>query len=224
MTKQQQVSKILVDFYRKPIAQVSMELFLSIGAVLFFTIFAIQPTLVTMSDLIAELEEKRNLDQQLSQKVAALSTAQTMYLQVESRIPVLYEAIPTSPQIKEALLILEKVASDRALVIENLTIREVPQEIEADVARPSTVRTSIPVTLSINGTYPNISGYIEDIMSLRRTFIVESITFSRTDERGLESLRANITLSLPFYTDENRISENEERVVETPTVLQDVEL
>lgn len=223
MNRSQQVSKTLLEFYQKPVAQVSFELFLSIAAIIFFTIFAIQPTLVTMSDLIKELEDKREIDQQLSQKVAALSTAQTTYLQIQNQIPLLYEAIPSRPQIKESLLQIEKIASDRSLVIENLSIREIPPEDEASLSDPSTERTTLPVTITMAGSYPNISAYIEDLMSLRRLFVVEAIIFSRTEERGSESLRASITLGLPFYSN-TKASEPKERTAPTPAALDNVEL
>lgn len=224
MTKSQQVTKTLMDFYNKPVAQVSTELFLSIGAVLFFTIFAIQPTLLTMSDLIKELEDKREVNQQLSQKIAALSTGQTTYLQLEPQIPLLYEAIPTRPQIKESLIMLEKVASDRNLVIDSIVIREVPREVDADVTKPATERVNVPVTISLTGSYPNISGYIEEVLNVRRTFIVDTIVFSRSDDRGSESLRASITLTMPFYSESATGTETEERAAGTPAALNDVEI
>jgi Tfp pilus assembly protein PilO len=222
MTKSQQVTKTLLEFYQKPVAQVSLELFLSIAAVIFFTIFAIQPTLVTMSDLIKELEDKREIDQKLSQKIAALSTAQTTYLQIQDKIPLLYEAIPPRPQIKESLFQIEKIASDRSLVIENLSIRQIPAEVDANIALANTKTTTLPVTITMAGSYPNISAFIEDLISLRRMYIVESIVFSRTEERGNESLRASITLGLPFYRSSKE--DVKERTAPTPAVLQDDEL
>lgn len=225
MNKKQQITKILLDFYKKPVAKVSAELFLSIGAVLFFAVFAIQPTLITMSDLIKELEDKREIDQQLSQKIAALSTAQTTYLQLEPQIPLLYEAIPTRPKVKESLLMLEKLASDRNLVIESIVIRQVPKEIEADITKSSTERVSIPVTISLTGSYPNISGYLEAVLSLRRTFIIDSIVFSRNDDRGIESLRASVTLTMPFYSENSQeLTTEEEGTARTPAVLEDAEI
>ena len=62
----QQLTTTLLSFYHRPVAQVSLELFLSVATVVFFAVFAIRPTLVTMSNLIKELEDKRQLDQQLT--------------------------------------------------------------------------------------------------------------------------------------------------------------
>jgi len=201
MNKTQQLTKTLLDFYNRPMAQVSLELFLSIGAVMFFIIFAIQPTLLTMSELIKELDDKRVIDQQLSQKIAALSSAQTAYLQIEPQIPLLYEAIPTRPQLKESLVILEKIASDRNLVIDTIVVKEVPRETDADMTNSTTKREIVPIIISVSGTYPNISGYLEDVMKIRRTFMIESVVFTRTEERGNETLKANITVGLPYFKD-----------------------
>jgi len=85
----QQLIRILDRFYHNPVAMVSFELFLSIAAILFFAVFAIRPTLLTMSDLIKEIEDKRKLDSQMEQKVAALSSAQESFLAVQDRIAVL---------------------------------------------------------------------------------------------------------------------------------------
>ena len=68
-------------------AKASVELFLSIlrhpCSLLFFSI---RPTLLTMSDLIKEIQDKENLDKQLSQKIASLSTVQPLYLRLQDQI------------------------------------------------------------------------------------------------------------------------------------------
>jgi len=203
MNRRQQLTKTLLDFYQKPVAKVSFELFLSISAILFFLIFAIQPTLLTMSDLIKELEDKQVIDQQLSQKIAALSTAQTTYLQLQDQLPLLTEALPTRPYLKESLLVMEKIASDRNLVIENMLVKELPLEQEADIAKANVERQSMSVVITLTGSYPNISGYIEELLSVRRTFVIDSIIFSRNESRGRETLRANISLSIPFFAEKS---------------------
>src|SRR5690606_34207297 len=107
----------------------------------------IRPTLVTMSDLIKELEDKRELDQQLGQKIAALSTAQSTYLSAQSRLAVLDEAIPTSPQFITSVKLLEKVASDNKLVISNLNVIEIPEEKVATAQPKQLQRVSIPISI-----------------------------------------------------------------------------
>lgn len=209
MTKQQQITTALLNFYQQPVAKVSLELFFTVGAVLFFAIFAIRPTLLTMSDLIKELEDKRKLDQQLSQKIAALSTAQATYLGLQNRLFVLDEAIPTSPQFITSLKLLEKVASDHKLVITTISVNEIPDETVAtgDITRLQ--RVTIPISVVLSGDYQSIRSFIEDVINLRRAFVVDTVIFAKSEERGTQVLKATITMSVPYFSDKRTSTSDE---------------
>lgn len=196
-----QVTSALSDFYQRPVAKVSLELFLSIGAVLFFAIFAVRPTLLTMAELVKEIEDKRALDQKLQQKIAALSTAQSTYLSLQERLLVLDQAIPNSPQFIRSLKLLEKAASEQQLIISNLTVNEIPIEKMADPGDDLT-RVTIPVSVTVTGDYNSIRAFIEEVLNLRRTFIIDTVVFSKNDERGQERLDAIITFGMPYFGEE----------------------
>jgi Tfp pilus assembly protein PilO len=196
-----QLSTALQDFYQKPVAKVSLELFLSIGAVLFFAIFAVRPTLLTMAELVKEIEDKQKLDQQLQQKIAALSTAQSTYLSLQDRLIALDQAIPNTPQFIRSLKLLEKVASEQQLIISNLTVNEIPQEEAADQSK-DLQRVTIPVSVTVTGEYASIKGFIEQVLNLRRTYIIDTVVFSKNDERGQERLDAIITFGMPYFGEE----------------------
>lgn len=195
--KRQQIIATLNQFYTHPVAQVSLELFLSIGAVIFFAIFAIRPTLLTMSDLIKEIDDKKELSLQLSQKIAGLSTAQSEYLTLESRLPVLEEAIPSQPQLLTTLKLIEKIASQQRVIITALSSPEIPLETTADGA--TLVRQNLILSLTVVGDYPAIRAMVERLQALRRSFIVESILFATNEERGHKTLKATLTLNVPYF-------------------------
>lgn len=199
MTKRQQLTRTLVEFYQKPIAQVSLELFLSIAAVIFFATFAIRPTLLTMSDLIKEIDDKKVLDKQLTQKIAALSSAQTEYNNYQARLPVLDEAIPGQPFLINTLLIIEKIASDTKMVITAISVSEIPKEEVADQQK-TLVRKSYYITLSIAGDYQSIRNFVDQILKNRRTMVIDTITFATNESRGTKQLKANITLNVPYFS------------------------
>jgi len=199
MIKQKQITDVLFQFYQKPIAKVTFELFLSIGAVLFFAIFAIRPTLLTMSDLIKEIEDKRKLDQQLTQKIAALSSAQSIYLNLQDRLTVLDEAIPSAPKFIEALKIIEKIASEQQVVISGITVNEVPVEQPVVVGDKSVERRGLPVSLTVSGDFGSIKRFIEALQRVRRALIVDTVIFTKSDERGRATLKVTISLSVPYY-------------------------
>jgi Tfp pilus assembly protein PilO len=176
-TQREKITNTLNDFYQKPVARVSLELFLSVFAVVFFAIFAIRPTLVTMSDLVKEIEDKKDLDQKLTQKIASLSTAQTSYLDVQERLYLLVQTLPSTPDLVHSVKIIEKLAVDRGVLIDSLTIS------------------------ALSGEYEDIRDFVQDLISYRRLFVTDTVIFSTSEERGQKKLRVNISLSIPYFGD-----------------------
>jgi Tfp pilus assembly protein PilO len=202
-SRQQQISQTLRQFYDQPIAQVSLELFFSVIAVIFFALFAIRPTLLTMSDLVKEIQDKRDLNQKLSQKVAALSSVQGEYLGLQDRLKVLDEALPSSPKFDEAVSIIEKIASDNRLTIVAMEAKEIPKEETLNLPLENQMRLSKPLTVTVIGNYPSIRQFIDSIRNTRREISVDSILFNLSDEKGKKVLRANVTLSIHYFGIDN---------------------
>lgn len=200
--RRQQITATLNNFYQKPVARVSLELFLSVAAVIFFAVFAIRPTLVTMSDLVKEIEDKRALDQQMTQKIAALSSAQVSYLDIQDRLFLLDQALPTSPDVIGTMKLIEKIASDRNILIDTLSVSQIPREVEADVPFSELSRLTFPVSLSVTGDYNQIRSFVEGLIENRRSFIVDTVIFSTSEERGQSKLRAAVTISVPYFGEE----------------------
>lgn len=197
--ERKQITTTLLQFYHQPVARVSLELFLSIGAVIFFALFAIRPTLLTMADLIKEIEDKRALDAKLGQKVAALGSAQNEYLSLQNRLVVLDQAIPSSPELITSLKIIEKLASEQKLVITSISIPEIPRETMDSLSISQLQRQTLSVNLTVSGEYPVIRQFVESLRNSRRTFLVQSISFSVSDERTNKQLQATITLGMPYF-------------------------
>jgi len=200
--RSKQLTTMLMQFYDRPIAKVSLELFFTVSAVIVFALFAIRPTMQTMGKLIKELDDKKMLNQKLAQKVAALSTAQSQFGTIMERVSILDQAIPLSPKFEQALLIIEKVASESQLTIINLQAKEVPKEPDPTVYIPfnQTSRTTRPIVLTVTGDYPAIRQLIENLQSQRRALIVDTVVFSITEQRGRKVLQATITVNVPFYS------------------------
>jgi Tfp pilus assembly protein PilO len=200
--RRKDLTNALIHFYQQPVAKVSLELFLTIGLVLFLAIFAIKPTLITMSDLIKEIEDKTELNEKLAKKIAALNTAKGEYLTFENRLFVLDEAIPSQPQLIRNLKLVEKNASDTGILITSISIREIPKETSETSAFTTLKRKNLPLTVSVVGDYPSIRTFVESLQQSRRMIVVDSITFSLDENRGNRRLRASITLNLPYYSNQ----------------------
>jgi len=200
-TRQEQIQRVLFDFYKNPVARVSLELVFSILAIIFFAIFAIKPTLQTMTELVKEINDKRALDEQLNQKIASLNTAQSQYEKYSSQFYLLDEAIPKTAQLVESLKIVEKIASENNLAIQGITISSVPDElIKADANEAK--RESLTFNIDLVGDYVNIRQFIEGLMDSRRMMIVDQVNFSMGSNRYQKNLNAIVRINLPYYLNE----------------------
>lgn len=198
--KQRDLMTALQQFYHQPVARVSIELFLSIGMILFFAVFAIRPTVLTMSDLLKEIEDKKQLDQQLSKKIAALSTAQSVYLELKDQLYVLDQALPNSPQLVSSLKVIEKAASELDLIITGMSVNEIPEEKTVqNIELEKMERVDVPVTIALSGSYPTIRQFVERLKNYRRSFVISNLTFNTQQTRGNKELEARITVSMPYF-------------------------
>lgn len=197
--KKREIASLLNHFYMNPVAKASMELFLTVGLVLFLGVFAIRPTILTMSDLIREIETKSQLDESLTRKIAALQTAQTQYLNIEERLPILDSAIPEQPSIIQSAKIIEKIAADSKVVITSLSVNELPKDSEANVEFSQKSKQTVNITANITGDYVAIREFSQALQNSRKSFLVESVVFSLEDDRGNKKLSANITIAAPYF-------------------------
>ena len=127
--KKNQLVSVLLDFYHRPVARVSLELILSVIAVIFFAIFAIRPTLLTMADLVKEIEDKKELDRQMDLKVASLRTAEEQYNLYQSNFYLLDQAIPRKFNLVQSLKMIEKIAGEDQLVINRISVSDIPEPL-----------------------------------------------------------------------------------------------
>ncbi len=197
--RSKQLSGALIHFYQNPVAKVSLELFLSIGLVLFLGVFAIRPTLITMSNLLKEIDDKRQHNALLERKIAALNTAQNEYRRVEDRLPLLNQAIPEEPELIHNLKIIEKIAVDNRVVIQNIIVNEIPAEENTQAGNRQKELTNLPLNLTIVGDYLAIRNFVAAIQGNRRAAVVDSVTFSLNDSNDERELSARITMNFPYF-------------------------
>ncbi len=202
--KRKQLKETLLKFYHNPVAKVSFELFMTVIGVIFFALFAIRPTLLTMSDLLKEIEDKEKLDQQLQRKVAALSTVQQEYQIYKDKLSLLDEAIPPNMQLIKTLKIIEKIASDEGLIISSLGFNYIPNEKQVTkITFQNLKRVDRGIELSVLGDYPSIRNFIESLHQSRRMMVVNFIEFSVKENRGNTTLKATMIISVPYFKAEN---------------------
>jgi Tfp pilus assembly protein PilO len=216
-TKQQrQLQAALTKFYKNPVAKVSLELFFSAVTIIFFAVFAIRPTLLTMSDLVKEIEDKEKLNRQLQMKIASLAEAQKEYQLYKDDLKLIDQAVPSQTDLMTVLKTIEKLASDNNLVIASLRLDEIPPKLKDPVFTYQNLqRQDRHLQISVLGNYLSVRNLIEDLQANRRTMIVTNVEFRIEEERGKRALKVVLTVNIPYFVPEGAGTAPEETEDET---------
>lgn len=209
-TKQEQLASVLMDFYQKPVARVSIELILSVIVVIIFALFAIRPTLLTMADLVKEIADKKELSQQMNLKLASLASAKEQYELYQSQFYLLDEAIPKQLDLIKSLKKIEKLAGESQLVIDQMSIEKVPENVNPTLLSGNFgdyQREFLSVNISVVANYFQIREFVEKIMNLRQSILVDQVVVEKMTESS--NLSAQLKISLPHYLLKSGMVNNE---------------
>ncbi len=198
--KTRELKVVLAKFYRNPVAKVSTELFVSVGVVLFFAMFAIKPTLVTIGELTSEIEAKEELVERLENKVISLTTAQESYQRFLPRMNLLDEAIPTQPRFINAIKIIEKIAGEENVIIDSISVERIPDEESFENINYEAInQVGFDLELTVMGDYPSIRDFVGALQAMRRTFIVNEMSFLVAEQIDQENLKADLLIKIPYF-------------------------
>lgn len=153
-----------------------VTLALTFGALSFFGIFAINPTLTTITQLQKELEENIKVEKQLQTKIDNLSALHQQYSQIEPDLVYVYNALPKDPQ---APLLSAQIA---ALIEKNrlslLSYRVAQVQLVTTTKKPHS-NASYIFLLQATGNYDKMIDFSEDLAKLSRIVTIESMSMAR---------------------------------------------
>ncbi len=205
------IRKQLEQFYEKPVTRVSFELVMSLLAVIFFALFALRPTLNTMSALLQEIEEKEEVDAALQRKISALGTAQNEYLTYSERFGILDEAIHTNVSLERALIYMEYLVARENLSLAGLQIEEFPlvltrpEDLTEELSLDDREIRAYAFQISFSGSYNDVLQFFSAIESVKPLFAVQEFSFTVEETRDdTRVLRTTATILMYGYQAEER--------------------
>lgn len=190
-----QIKEELKSFYQSPVAQVSSQLLATIGLVIFFAAFAIRPTILTMVQLTKDIEEKRGIDQALTQKAAALSTLSTEYYAIQNQIPVLDSSIPNVPDFDGVIRRIEKVSSENGIAFSSLRAQQLPEDHLDSATKPAV--NTFTISFSAKGSFPQLKQFFDTLVGMDRFVSLDSVSFSSSVTE--QDIFLNGTLNTYYY-------------------------
>ena len=188
----------LGQFYQQKKTRAYAGIILSLVTISFFLLFAIKPTLMTITQLTKQIKDQKEIVKKLQAKINALQEAQNEYTLVEDSLYLIDQALPENSQV--STLVKEVEALTRYSNVDLKTIRygQAPLLGKASMVNSKgkkeekkTKTNQIPsvnFTLALTGNYQNLKKFLQAFSSLRRTLLVESFIFKAAEIWGDEQL------------------------------------
>jgi Tfp pilus assembly protein PilO len=190
----------LQRFYQQPVARVSVFVVMSFMTVSFFSVFAIRPTLITISNLIREIEDKREVNSQLDQKVAGLSRVQAEYSQVKADLPRVWRAMPDKPEVASVIWQLELAAVRNGLKLINLQVEPVTLTATKAETTKGKELPKIEVGVTVGGNLTQVKAFMTAVNNLGRVMVVKEATWATaTPVLQKEGLALTVSLRGEVY-------------------------
>lgn len=126
---------------------------ITLVALSIFGAFAIRPSLSTIFSLRKEVQDLRNVDALLDDKISNLSLAQSRYKTIKKDLYLLDVALPENPEVPTLLQVLNSFSGRSGVTI---------SDMQFDPAGTSTQKLQTKkAKIAFTGTYPQVLKFLE---------------------------------------------------------------
>lgn len=197
----------LARYYRLPSVQVSIGVVLAFMIMAFFIMFAIRPTFATIVKLQKNIEESRKTLSDLETKVTALSKAAILLEKIKPQLPKIESSIPADGMRYDELAYnLEALSQNTGTTLESFTLGDSllsSRLVDAYTPNKKQEVVPTPITVRVNGTYPQVSAFLNRIASAIRLTDIDSIAILKDGTGSRKSDVAGLTMTISgmvYYT------------------------
>jgi Tfp pilus assembly protein PilO len=183
----------VIDLKNKRTVQFTY-LVLTIIALIFFGLFAINPTLTTIAKLERELDDNQFVDDQLGRKIQNLSSLQASFVTIQDDLPAIDASIPKNPQAPILIAQIQSVAKDENITL--LSTQVFPVELDQNATKNKSHGTFSFIILG-EGSNQSISAFVDRISKVQRVISLDQITLTKKADSS-ELLQISIRGSAYF--------------------------
>ena len=180
-------------------------LIITLLTITFFLIFAIKPTLITITALIRELKDQRLVAQKLQAKINALREAQQEYSLIENDLPLIDQALPKEPQLSTLVKQIETLTQHSGVTLEGVSFTKTPLKRPTPEKNKERGKVStINLNLTLSGDYQNLKKFLHNLIFLRRIIVIESLAFKPQRKKEAKLLTLNLKLKTYYLRGLNK--------------------
>lgn len=170
----------------------SMWVILSIILLIVLLVMALRPTLVTISGLLGQIRQEKEVVAKLNNKIALVTQAMNEMDSVSGERHFLDKALPVDADWKGMADTLTQTATTSSLVITDLVIDKIPLTLNEELTTngqkyvPQMPQGVMPVrfTLTLAGDYTQMRQAITNLENWGRIIMITSINRS-IDKKGM---------------------------------------
>lgn len=215
------MKRISLNFFLKPEASIEkrfqtlkeydkqkmagyLYIILTLFSVSFLGLFAINPTLSTISNLKRQYEDDTFIESSLTKKIIALNQLSEQYKQIAPNLEVTELAIPRSNKIPDFTSKILYLAKQHNITIKKFDIGGIElypgnQVSEGTSDKKSEENEFFTISLSVEGKGQEVNTFLLDIINIDRL-----ITLDLIDLRKEQEDTASLTLGGKVYFDKKR--------------------
>lgn len=179
--KYREYLKLLPNMRKESTKAITMLIFTFV-ALSFLGIFAINPTLVTITELQKQLDESKFVYRSLTTKINNLSSLQQQYDTLSDDLSFVFDAIPQNPSAPSLIGQIEALADKQNIKITSLRVNKVEL---SKIIKPDKESFSYTFALEANGEYSQLTNFTESLININRIIVVESISLIKDTRTNL---------------------------------------
>lgn len=170
-------------FYERQKFVSYVYIILTLFTLSFFGIFAIMPTLSTITSLKKQKADNELVYENLKTKLANLERLDNLYAQNQAQIQRVDDAIPATAQIPSVVRKIETLAQQHGLFITSISTGSIGVY---PVAQKNPPIYSYTLNMSLVGNPQSINTFIADVINFDRIIGIDSIGSGATNEENSE--------------------------------------
>ncbi|MFH1863880.1 MAG: hypothetical protein ABIJ85_03170 [bacterium] len=206
------------DLYRKKRElQMFLEILLSLATVSFFGIFALRPTLLTISHLVVDIKSKRETVTVMDTKIKNLETAQQILDSETYRLSLLDSSVLDTPKPEIFARQIEGLSNKNSVKVLGISVGETVILGKAKEAKTSTELKPLPensqaIVFSTNttGSYQGLYSFLQDLENLRLSLKIDSYGLTSSKVEGQTLLTLVVSGRIPYLGNQETNLGNQE--------------
>ncbi len=182
----------------RPVWVAGLWVILSLILMIVLLIFALRPTLVTISGLLGQIKSQQETADKLEAKINSVQRAISELDGVEDQLYLLEEAIPTKYDWNSLTNSLQQAATESGITLESLIVNKIPLEAGETGAIKNQIPSQLPqgiipvrFSLSGSGSYQQIQDLVVDLYRIRRLISITEVQIQK--EKNKDGFGMTIT-------------------------------